>query len=163
VRIDFRRWGVFNLVGIGGFVVQICAIALLTRHFGWSAFAATAVGLELAALQNFVGHSLWTWGDRPVPTRVEEPVPSPVEWPVPSRVERRVASIEGPAARLRGWLRRCWRYQLAKTATLAANLAITTLLIHAGLPAEIANTAAVLACALPNYLVSEHLVFRHTS
>ena len=145
MRIDFRRWGVFNLVGIGGFVIQICAIALLTRHFGWSAFAATAVGLELAALQNFVGHSLWTWGDRPVP----------------SRVEGRVANVEGPAARLRGWLRRYWRYQLAKTTSLAANLAITTLLIHTGLPAEIANTAAVLACAVPNFLVSERFVFRH--
>ena len=61
---NFRRWGVFNLVGLGGFVVQIGAIALLTRGFGWSSFAATAVALELAALLNFVGHSRWTWGDR---------------------------------------------------------------------------------------------------
>ena len=125
-----RRWGVFNAVGLGGFVVQICAIALLTRHFGWPPFAATAVALELAALQNFAGHSRWTWGDR-------------------------------PATNLRGWLRRYWRYQLAKTASLAANLILTTLLIHAGLPAEIANTAAVLACAIPNYLAAERFVFRH--
>jgi putative flippase GtrA len=148
VRIDFRRWGVFNMVGFAGFVVQIGAIALLTRHYGWSALAATAVGLELAALQNFVGHSLWTWGDRPVPSGVEGPVAS---------------AVERPGARLRAWLRRYWRFQLAKTASLAANLAITTLLIHADVPAEIANTAAVLACALPNFLASEHLVFRHTS
>lgn len=126
----------FNVVGLGGFVVQVGAIAVLTRHFGWPAFAATAVALELAALQNFVGHSRWTWGDRPVPS-----------------------GVEGSAANLRGWLRRYWRYQAAKTASLAVNLAITTLLIHAGLPAEIANTAAVLMCAIPNYLVSEHLVF----
>ena len=143
MRIDFRRWGVFNVVGLGGFIVQICAIALLPRHFGWSAFAATAVGLELATLQNFVGHSVWTWGDRPVEGAVE--------------------SVEGRAARVRGWLSRYWRYQLAKTTSLAANLAITTLLIHADLPAEIANTAAVLACAIPNYLAAEHLVFRQTS
>ncbi len=126
--IDFRRWGVFNAVGVGGFVVQVGAIALLTRHFGWPAFAATAVALELAALQNFVGHNRWTWRDR-------------------------------PAAGWRDWLRRYWRYQVAKTASLAANLAITTLLIHLGLPAEIANTAAVLACAVPNYLASERFVF----
>jgi len=144
VRINFRRWGVFNAVGLGGFVVQIGAIALLTRHFGWSAFAATAVALELAALQNFAGHSFWTWGDRPVPSSVEGPVPS---------------AVEGPATNLRGWLSRYGRYQAAKTASLAANLAITTLLIHAGLPAEIANTAAVLACAIPNYVVSERFVF----
>ena len=136
MRINFRRWGVFNAVGLGGFVVQVGAIALLTRHFGWSAFVATAVALELAALQNFVGHSFWTWGDRPVPS-----------------------AVEGPATNLRGWLGRYGRYQAAKTASLAANLAITTLLIHAGLPAEIANTAAVLACAIPNFLVSERFVF----
>jgi putative flippase GtrA len=128
VRINFRRWGVFNAVGLGGFALQIGAIALLTRYFGWPAFWATVLALELAALQNFVGHSRWTWGERPV---------------------------MGP----RGWLRRYGRYQLAKTASLAANLAITSLLIYTGLSAEIANTAAVIACALPNYLVSEHLVF----
>ena len=136
MRINFRRWGVFNAVGLGGFVTQIGALALLTRCFDWPAFAAVAVALELAALQNFVGHSRWTFGDRPI---------------------RRID--EGRTATLGGWLRRYWRYQLAKTASLAANLAITTLIIHAGLPAEIANTAAVLACAIPNYLVSERLVF----
>jgi putative flippase GtrA len=128
VVINFRRWGVFNAVGVCGFVVQICAIALLTRHFGWPVFVATAVGLELAALQNFVAHSRWTWGDR-------------------------------PATGAREWLRRYWRYQGVKTASLAANLAITAALAHAGLPAEIANTAAVLACAVPNYLASERFVF----
>ncbi|MEO5740843.1 MAG: GtrA family protein [Vicinamibacterales bacterium] len=136
MEINVRRWGVFNAVGIGGFVVQLCAIALLTRRFGWPAFAATTVALELTALQNFVAHSRWTWGDRPVPR-----------------------TVEGPATHLRGWLRRYWRYQVAKTASLAANLVITTLLIHAGLPPEIANTAAVLACAIPNFLVSERFVF----
>jgi putative flippase GtrA len=137
VGIDFRRWGVFNAVGFGGFVVQIGAIALLTRHFGWPAFAATAVAFELAALQNFLAHSYWTWGDRPVP-----------------------GAVQGPAPGARQWLRRYWRYQGAKTASLAANLVITAALAHLGLPAEIANTVAVLACAIPNYLVSEHLVFR---
>jgi putative flippase GtrA len=127
---------VFNVVGVGGFVVQIAAIALLTRHLGWPAFAATAVALELAALQNLLAHSRWTWGDRPVPS-----------------------DVEGAATNLGGWLRRYWRYQVAKTASLAANLAITALLINAGLPPEIANTAAVLACAIPNFLVSERFVF----
>jgi putative flippase GtrA len=136
VQIDFRRWGVFNVVGIGGFVVQISAIALLTRHFGWPAFAATVVALELAAFQNFLAHSRWTWRERPVQSRVQ-----------------------GRAPGARSWLRRYWRYQVAKTAALAANLAITALLLHAGVPPEVANTAAVLACAIPNYLVSEHLVF----
>ena len=131
MRLNLRRWGVFNLVGFGGFIVQIGTITVLTRRCGWAPFAAAAVALELAALQNFVLHSRWTWS------------------------ERREHSV-------RGWLRRYGRYQVAKTASLAANLAITTLLVYAGLPAEIANTAAVLLRAIPNYLVSEHLVFHHS-
>lgn len=131
MRLNIRRWGVFNLVGLGGFLLQIGTIALLTRGYGWSSLAATAVGLELAALQNFVGHSRWTWGDaRP--------------------------------CGVRGWLTRFGRYQAAKTASLAANLIITSLLVYAGLPPEIGNTAAVLICAIPNYLVSEHFVFHHS-
>ena len=39
VGINLRRWGVFNLVGFGGFLLQIGAIALLTRELGWPAFA----------------------------------------------------------------------------------------------------------------------------
>ena len=136
MRVNFRRWGVFNAVGVGGFVTQIGALALLTRCFDWPAFAALVVALELAALQNFVGHSRWTFGDRPLPR-----------------------FREAQAGTLGGWLRRYGRYQLAKTASLAANFAITTLIIHAGVPVEIANTAAVLACAIPNYLVSERVVF----
>ena len=124
MRINFRRWGVFNAVGFLGFLTQIAAIAVLTRGFGWPGFAATVIGLELAALQNFVGHTRWTWH------------------------ERRVTN-------LRGWLRRYGRYQVGKTASLAANLAMTSVLIQLGLPAEIANTIAVLACAIPNYLAAD--------
>ena len=131
MAVNLRRWGVFNLVGFFGFLVQIAAIALLTRGWGWSSIAAAAIGLELAALVNFFGHSRWTWPDR-------------------------------RAASLREWLTRYWRYQAAKTASIAANLAMTAIFVHATLTPEVANTAAVLICAVPNYLVSEHLVFRYT-
>jgi putative flippase GtrA len=66
VAISVRRWGVFNLVGLGGFLVQLTAIALLTRRFGWPVAAATAVGFEAAIILNFCGHSRWTWADRTV-------------------------------------------------------------------------------------------------
>jgi putative flippase GtrA len=131
VTLDCRRWGVFNLVAFTGFLLQIGVIAVLTRRFVWPPLAATFVAFELAALQNFVGHASWTWGDR------------------------RPASFAS-------WARRYWRYQAAQTGSLAANLAATTALAAAGLPPEIANVAAVLMCAVPNYLVSEHLVFRRT-
>jgi putative flippase GtrA len=132
VQLNVRRWGVFNLVGLAGFLLQIGTIALLTRGYGWSSFAATAVGLELAACQNFLGHSRWTWGDV-----------------LPKDI--------------RGWLTRFGRYQAAKTSSLAASLTITSLLVHGGLPPEVSNTAAVLICAIPNYLVSEHFVFHQSS
>jgi putative flippase GtrA len=125
-----RRWSVFSLVGLGGFFVQIVAIALLTRVWGWPAIAATAVALELAALHNFAGHSRWTWSDR------------------------RQASV-------RAWLCRYGRFQVAKTASLAANLAVTAVLGYSGMPTEIANTAAVLLCALPNFMLAERFVFDH--
>lgn len=132
MRINVRRWGAFNLVGFAGYVLQLSAITLLTRGAGWQPLPATAVALELAALQNFLAHSRWTWGDR------------------------RESS-------LRAWLRRYWRYQVAKTASLAANLALTSALCHAGLPPEAANTIAVLLCSIPNYLVSEHLIFERST
>ena len=84
------------------------------------------------SLQNFVGHSRWTWRER-------------------------------PASSVRGWLLRYWRYQIAKSASLAANLAITAAFVYLSLPPELANTAAVLICAVPNYLASEHFVFHRTS
>jgi putative flippase GtrA len=129
VKLSFRRWGVFNLVGLGGFLLQIATIALLTRSFHWSSVVATAIGLEAAALLNFLGHSRWTWSDQP------EGTPG------------------GCAARFR-------RYQVAKTASLGANLAITTALAAVtGLPVELSNAVAVVACALPNYFVADRLVF----
>jgi len=132
VRINVRRWCVFNLVGVAGFIVQIAIITLLTRRFEWPAFWATLVALEVVAFQNFLAHRSWTWRDR-------------------------------PEAGIGGGLARYGRYQAAKTTMLAANLVMTTVLASAGLPAEAANLAAVLACAIPNYLLSDHLVFNDSS
>ena len=61
MRLLLRRWGVFNLVGLGGFLLQIAAIAVLTRVFGWPNWAATALGLEIAVLHNFLGHARLVW------------------------------------------------------------------------------------------------------
>ena len=66
MRFDLHRWGVFSLVGFGGFILQLSTVAALTRVFGWSAALATAIALEGAATYNFFGHSWWTWrGGRP--------------------------------------------------------------------------------------------------
>ena len=119
----------FNLVGISGFVLQVGTIALLTRWLGWSPLMATAVGLEIAAFHNFIGHNQFTWN-------------------------------ENPPRSSREWIRRYLRYQVAKTTALGASLALTMIVTAiTPLPLEIANTIAVLLCALPNYLLTERLVF----
>jgi putative flippase GtrA len=64
-----RRWGVFSLVGLGGFALQIAAIAALTRLAAWPPALATLAGVEAAILLNFAGHCRWTWADRPVTSR----------------------------------------------------------------------------------------------
>jgi len=58
-----RRFGAFATVGAAGFAIQAAAIVLLTRA-GWSYVEATAAGVELAVLHNFVWHERWTWRDR---------------------------------------------------------------------------------------------------
>lgn len=130
MRFSFRRWGVFSLVGVGGFVLQVGTIALLTRWLGWPPLIATAFGLEIAAFHNFIGHNQFTWK-------------------------------ESPPRSGREWVRRYLRYQVAKTTSLGASL-VVTIIVNATtpLPLEIANTIAVVLCALPNYLLTERLVFR---
>jgi putative flippase GtrA len=59
-----RRSGVFVFVGALGFLVQILAVAGLTRAAHWHHAAATAVAVELAVLHNFCWHERWTWHDR---------------------------------------------------------------------------------------------------
>ena len=111
-------------------MLQLGTIALLTRWLGWPSVGATAVGLEIAAFHNFIGHNQFTWK-------------------------------ECPPRSGREWIRRYLRYQLAKTASLAASLAMTLILnATTSLPLEIANAIAVVLCALPNYLLTERLVFR---
>jgi putative flippase GtrA len=53
----------FVAVGVGGFVVQIVGLALLTSA-GWPLMLATAVAVEAAVLHNFCWHERWTWKDR---------------------------------------------------------------------------------------------------
>lgn len=129
MKHGLRRWGVFNLVGLGGFVLQVGTLALLTRGLEWPTVIATAVALEIAALHNFLGHSRWTWRDYHERT------------------------LRGRAFR---FLRYQAAKTASLGANLAITMALTA---GAGLPVEMANVVAVLLCALPNYLIADRLVF----
>ena len=59
-----RRALAFATVAAAGFLLQTATVLLLTR---WTAIApelATAAGVELAVLHNFLWHDRWTWRDR---------------------------------------------------------------------------------------------------
>jgi putative flippase GtrA len=130
VRPHVRRVGVFNLVGLAGFAVQIGAIAWLTRAWGWHYVAATAVAMQAVIVQNYLAHSRWTWADRPATTPRE-------------RVMRPL------------------RYQCAKTISLGLNVTLTAVVVsRMGVSPEIANAAAVGACAVFNYAAADRFVFR---
>ena len=129
VTTGLRRWGVFNLVGLAGFVVQISAIAWLTRVWGWPVAAATAVAMEAVIVQNYFAHSRWTWADRPARTRRD-------------RITR---SLRYQGAKT---------VSLTLNVTLTA-----ALVAWARLSPEVANVLAVGTCALFNYAAADRLVF----
>ncbi|HMF96282.1 MAG TPA: GtrA family protein [Vicinamibacterales bacterium] len=54
----------FLAVASGGFLIQTTIVALLTQRASIAAEVATAIGVELAVLHNFLWHERWTWGDR---------------------------------------------------------------------------------------------------
>ncbi len=58
------RWGKFNLVGAGGVVVQLAALALLNHFAPGHYLMCTAAAIEIALLHNFAWHVRYTWRDR---------------------------------------------------------------------------------------------------
>jgi putative flippase GtrA len=60
----FLRWCRFNLVGAAGMVVQLGALAVLTRLAPGHYLCASAAAVELTLVHNFVWHLRYTWRDR---------------------------------------------------------------------------------------------------
>jgi putative flippase GtrA len=60
----FVRWSKFSLVGAIGMVVQLVALALISRWSAGHYLYASAAALELTLLHNFVWHLHYTWRDR---------------------------------------------------------------------------------------------------
>ena len=58
------RWLKFNAVGMAGAVVQLAALAVLTRFLSVGYLWASAAAVEIAVLHNFFWHEHWTWRDR---------------------------------------------------------------------------------------------------
>lgn len=56
------RAGRFALVALGGLVIQLALLHVLTRFASLDYRAATTLAVEAAVINNFVWHERWTWG-----------------------------------------------------------------------------------------------------
>jgi putative flippase GtrA len=61
-----RLWMRFNVVGLGGILVQLLALKLLREGLGMNYLWATALAVEIAVIHNFLWHWRWTWRERGV-------------------------------------------------------------------------------------------------
>ena len=131
---EWRRWGVFNLLGVLGFGVQLGTLFVLKRCVGLKYLTATALAVEAAVLHNFMWHEHVTWSD----------VVRPFQQGVFGRLLRfHVAN---------------------GIISIAGNVAITWALVsslHA--PYLLANAVSVLICAVLNFIAADRFVFRTAS
>ena len=127
---EMRSFFRFYAVGAMGIGVQFAALMLLRRGLGLTVLLATAIAVEAAVLHNFLWHERWTWVDR------------------------------GLTSSSAGW--RFLRFNAGNgLISLGGNVAIMWLLVSKfHTPDLAANAAAIAACSLANFLISDRWVFR---
>ncbi len=127
-----RHFVRFSLVGAIGIAVQLAVLELL-RRAGVQYLLATAIAVEAAILHNFVWHERYTWRDRAVSST-------------------------------RGRLLRLLRFHLTNGAvSLLGNVLLMRWLVGGmHLPVLPANLAAITACWLLNFVLSDRVVFLPT-
>ena len=125
------HWIKFNVVGVGGFALQASALFVLTHTtHSISYLAATALAVELAVLNNFVWHQLWTWKDRPSLT--------------PIATLRRLAKFNITTGLV----------------SIAGNLVFMSILVgRLGFAIVLANLISVVACSLLNFILADRIAF----
>jgi putative flippase GtrA len=126
------HWLKFNGVGLGGFLLQAGALFLLTHSsHPISYLTATAFAVELAILNNFFWHQLWTWRDRPSLT-VNETL-------------RRLAKFNITTGLV----------------SIVGNLVFMSILVgRLGIAVVLANLISVLVCSLLNFLLADRITFK---
>jgi putative flippase GtrA len=130
VKPGFSSWLRFNAVGIVGVGVQLALLALFKSVIGWSVRLSTIAAVELTVLHNFVWHERWTWAHR--------------------KLELRQIPI------------RLLRFNVSNgLISIVGNVVLMELLaVRLHLHYMLANMAAIAACSLLNYFVSDKLVFK---
>jgi len=125
------HWIKFNVVGLLGFGLQSATLFILTHTvYSISYLAATAVAVELAGLNNFIWHQLWTWNDRPSSAKKET-------W-------RRLAKFNVTTGLV----------------SLVGNLVLMSILVgRFGLPITGANVITVGACSILSFFLADRIAF----
>jgi putative flippase GtrA len=133
VKPGLASWLRFNAVGLIGVAVQLAILALLRSGLGWSVRLSTVVAVECTVLHNFVWHERWTWAHRKLDLQ-----------------------------RLPG---RLLRFNVSNgLISIIGNVVLMELLaVRLQLNYMIANIAAIIACSLLNYFVSDKLVFKRAA
>jgi dolichol-phosphate mannosyltransferase len=125
------HWIKFNIVGVLGFALQAAALFVLTHAtHRFSYLTATVLAVELAVLNNFVWHQLWTWRDRPSTSSGE--------------TLRRLAKFNVTTGLV----------------SILGNLVFMSILVgRLGLAIVLANLISVLACSLLNFILADRIAF----
>ena len=134
------RFLAFNIVGLGGFAVQLAALAALSSA-GWAVPLATVAAVELAVLHNFFWHQRWTWRDRPS-GGIHQTLARLVRFHAANGLVSLVGNVVITTVLVR---------------VVGAGSGPVTNAPDAVL---LANVVATLACSLVNYLAGDRLVFR---
>ena len=129
-RSQWSRWGIFNLVGLLGFGIQLLAVFLFKRVVGLDYRLATGCAVEVALVHNFIWHERVTWAD----------VISP-RGGTGSRLFRFHAA--NGLISIVGNVGLTW-----------------TFVTWARMPYLLANALSVVICSLLNFVVGDCLVFR---
>jgi len=124
-----RRPLAFVAVASGGFLIQTTIVAMLTRAAHAPAELATAIGVELAVLHNFLWHARWTWGDR----------------------------FAGAHSRLRRFL--AYQLATGSISLAANIIVVWAAVRAFGVDPTAANVLAVGVMSLANYMVADRWVF----
>lgn len=124
------RWLKFNLVGLGGVLLQL-GLLDTWMHFSLGNYLlGTCVAVEAALLHNFGWHCVYTWRDRPA----------------------------GGTADV--WMRGVRFHLSNGGVSLVGNLLLMRLLVTGlGSPVLFANMLAILACSAVNFFLGDRWVF----
>jgi dolichol-phosphate mannosyltransferase len=135
LKASIMHWIKFNVVGVLGFALQVGALFVLTHtSHSISYLTATVLAVELAVLNNFVWHQLWTWRDRPTVTVAE--------------TLRRLAKFNITTGLV----------------SILGNLVFMSLLVgRLGVAVIFSNLISVLACSLLNFILADRIAFHSTN